>query len=523
MVHDDTSAASDIATFVVGHSSFIAERAGASKMLRLAMKAPSEQYSTRDARRTAGRELRTKVPRIAQGKSDPTARKFDPVALMNATHKDREPDLMPLKNARMSLTPFAFYRGAAPLMAADLAVLPRTGITAQICGDAHVQNLGAFGGGPEGHMIFDINDFDETIKAPWEWDVKRMATSLVLAGREARNSEKQCRDAVLQFACKYRESMQFFSELSFLELARYLVLRELKVSPIRSVLRKAERATPQDSLKKLTERNDGKYEFKEAKDPTFGVPTQYRVPELTAKQVLKCLDGYTHTLLPERRHFLAQYTPVDVAFRIVGTGSVGTRDYVILMFGGALEDPLFLQIKQELPSAYAPYVPQNVPPKHHGQRVVEGVRRMLVQFDIFLGWATVNDRPYLVRQLRDHKASIETTDLEGIGLLQYAEVCGEILAKGHARSGDPCVLSGYLGRADRFDKALVNFALDYGDQATRDFEAWLKAIREGTVKALEPAAQQGKTPTKGKNKKTREPKKKDQRAGARKKAKKKKR
>ena len=377
-------------------------------------------------------------------------------------------------------------------MAADLAVLPRTGITTQICGDAHVQNLGAFGGGAEGHMIFDINDFDETIKAPWEWDVKRMATSLVLAGREARNSEKQCRDAVLEFARKYRESMQFFSELSFLELARYLVMRELKVSPIRSVLRKAERATPQDSLKKLTERKDGKFQFKDAKDPTFGAPTQYRVPEATAKQVLKCLAAYTHTLLPERRHFFAQYTPADVAFRIVGTGSVGTRDYVILMFGGALEDPLFLQIKQELPSAYAPYVPRNVTPKHHGQRVVEGVRRMLVQFDIFLGWATVDDRPYLVRQLRDHKAGIETTDLEGTGLLQYAEVCGEILAKGHARSGDSCMLSGYLGLADRFDKALVNFAVDYADQTTRDFEAWQQAIRKGTLKALEPVAQPGK-------------------------------
>jgi len=154
---------------------------------------------------------------------------------------------------------------------------------------------------------------------------------------------------------------------------------------------------------------------------------------------------------------------------------------------------MFLQLKQELPSAYAPFVPKNVPPRHHGQRVVEGVRRMLVQFDPFLGWTTVNGLPYLVRQLRDHKAGIETSDLEGTGLLQYAEVCGEILAKGHARSGDPCLLSGYLGTADRFDRALANFAVDYADQATRDFEAWLKAIREGTVKAMEPIGQHGKT------------------------------
>jgi uncharacterized protein (DUF2252 family) len=448
------------------------------------MKADSKQYSTREERREAGRKCRDMVSRVSQGQFDPTKRKFDPVALMNAAHKDRDAELMPLKNARMSISPFTFYRGAAPLMAADLATLPRTGLDVQICGDAHVQNLGAFGGGPNGKMIFDINDFDETIRGPWEWDVKRMATSLILAGREARNSERQCKDAVLEFARNYRESMKKFSELPVLELARYLVMRDLKVSPVRAVLRKAERATPLNSLAKLTMEKDGTYVFREATDPTFRVKTQYRVSESTAKQAQAALPGYLQTLLPERRHFFKQYAPVDVAFRIVGTGSVGTRDYVVLMFGGAVEDPLFLQLKQELPSAYAPYVPDSHSPKHQGQRVVEGVRRMLVQFDIFLGWATINGLPYLVRQLRDHKAGIDCSDLEGSGLLQYAEVCGELLAKGHARSGDPCMLSGYLGMADRFDKALVNFAVDYADQDTRDFEAWLKAIREGTVKAM---------------------------------------
>lgn len=464
------------------------------------MKTQSGEYSTREERRQAGQACRAKVSRISQGKFDPTARKFDPVALMNAAHKQRVPELMPLKNARMSVSPFTFYRGAVPLMAADLAELPRTGIDVQICGDAHVQNLGAFGGGPDGHLIFDINDFDETIRAPWEWDVKRMAASLILAGREAPNSERQCKDAVLEFARSYRESMRKFSELPVLELARYLVLRELKVAPIRSVLRKAERATPLDSLRKLTEREAGQYRFKESIDETFGVKVQYEVEGAINKHVLAALPGYMQTLLPERRHFFSQYKPADEGFRIVGTGSVGTRDYVVLMFGGAMGDPMFLQLKQELPSAYAPYVPKNVPPKHHGQRVVEGVRRMLVQFDIFLGWATIDGLPYLVRQLRDHKGGIETTDLQGKGLLQYAEVCGELLAKGHARSGDPCMLSGYLGTADRFDKALVNFAVDYADQDTRDFEQWLKAIRAGTVKALQ--AIPDKPKTKGKKGKT---------------------
>jgi uncharacterized protein (DUF2252 family) len=462
------------------------------------MKARSIPYSTREERREAGRKCRDKVSRVSQGKFDPTQRKFDPVELMNAAHKYRDAELMPLKNARMAISPFTFYRGAAPLMAADLAALPRTGLDVQICGDAHVQNLGAFGGGADGKMIFDINDFDETIRGPWEWDVKRMATSLMLAGREAPNSERQCKDSVLEFARQYRASMSAFSELPVLELARYLVLRDLKVAPVRSVLRKAERATPLNSLEKLTQHTNREFTFRELKDPIFGVKTQYRVAESTAKHVQAALPGYLQTLLPERRHFFKQYNPVDVAFRIVGTGSVGTRDYVVLMFGGAVEDPMFLQLKQELPSAYAPYLPESRPPKHHGQRVVEGVRRMLVQFDIFLGWATIAGLPYLVRQLRDHKAGIEDSDLEGNGLLQYAEVCGEILAKGHARSGDPCMLSGYLGTADRFDKALVNFAVDYADQDTRDFEAWQKAIRDGKVEAIRAVAKPAAT----KNKKT---------------------
>jgi uncharacterized protein (DUF2252 family) len=456
------------------------------------MRARSPHYSTREERREIGRRCRDKVSRVSQGKFDPTQRKFDPVELMNAAHKYRDQKLLSLKNARMSISPFTFYRGAAPLMAADLATLPRTGLEVQICGDAHVQNLGAFGGGPDGHLIFDINDFDETIKGPWEWDVKRMATRLILAGREARNSERQCKDAVLEFACRYRQSMKAFSELPVLELARYLVTRDLKVAPVRSVLRKAVRATPLNSLEKLTQQVDGHYQFKELKDPTFEAKTQYRVPESITKQVHAALPGYIETLLPERRHFFKEYNPVDVAFRIVGTGSVGTRDYIVLMFGGAVEDPMFLQLKQELPSAYAEYLPGSHPPKHHGQRVVEGVRRMLVQFDPFLGWAMIDGLPYLVRQLRDHKAGIEDADLEGGGLLQYAEVCGEILAKGHARSGDPCTLSGYLGTAERFDRALVNFAVDYADQDTRDFDQWLKAIRDGSVQALNAAPEKAK-------------------------------
>ena len=378
----------------------------------------TEQYSTRDERRKAGRALRTKLSRVAQGRFDPKARKFDAVKLMNAAHEFRAPELVPLKNARMAQTAFTFFRGAAPLMAADMAAMPRTGVEVQICGDAHVQNLGAFGGGSAGHLIFDINDFDETIHAPWEWDVKRMATSLVLAGREARNSERQCKDAVLQFGRMYRESVWKFSELPVLELARYLVMRELKVSPVRAVLKQAERATPLDSLNKLTERKKGEYQFKKSIDPLYGVTVQQPVSGALGKAVLAALPEYLKTLQPERRHFFRQYKPACGGFRIVGTGSVGTRDYVALMFGGALDDPMFLQLKQELPSCYSPYLPKKGVPAHHGQRVVEGVRRMLVQSDPFLGWATIDGLPYLVRQLRDHKGGVTTDDLVGKALVR---------------------------------------------------------------------------------------------------------
>ena len=464
------------------------------------MTAQFGQHPTREERRKAGQACRDKISRIKQGQFDPKVRKFDPIEILMATHAGRLPELLPLKFARMSATPFAFFRGAAAVMAADLAQLPRTGIDVQICGDAHVQNLGAYGGGADGHLIFDINDFDETIKGPWEWDVKRMAASLVLAGREARNSERQCKDAVECFSRTYRETMQGLSQLSVLELARYQVTRHLKVSPVLSVLRKAEHATPQATLQKLAVEKSGKYELEELTDPTYGIPVQYRVPESTAKRVLAALPGYVQTLLSERHHFFRQYHPADVGFRIVGTGSVGTRDYVVLMFAGAVDDPLFLQLKQELPSVYARYLPNSNPPRHQGQRVAFGVRQMLVQFDIFMGWATIEGRPYLVRQLRDHKAGIQDADLEGNGLLQYAEVCGELLAKGHARSGDPSMLSGYLGTADRFDEGLVNFAVDYADQGTRDFEQLLKAIRAGTVPVTKSAARKSKP--KEKNKKT---------------------
>lgn len=432
--------------------------------------------STHEERRKFGQSCRDEASRVSQGNWNPERRNFDVVALLRKAQRGRIPSLLPIKYARMAASPFGFYRGAVPVMAADLAKLPHTGIQSQICGDAHVRNLGAFAG-TDGRLIFDINDFDETIRGPWEWDVKRMAASLMLAGREAGNTEKECKEAVLAFARSYRESMHHFCEMTVLDLARYQVFRHLNISPVLSVLRKAERATPKHNLDQLTVRHDGKHRFREQR------PLQFHLPRRTAEEVVAGLRSYIETLLPERQQWFSQYHVEDVAFRVVGTGSVGIRDYIVLMFGRTTSDPLFIQIKEEDASAYSPYCPESRFPMNQGQRTAQGQRAMQVQSDIFLGWTSIAGRDYLVRQLRDHKAGIENEDLEGNGLVQYARVCGELLSKGHARSGDSCAISGYLGNSDKFDKAMVEFGLAYADQSTKDYDEFTRAIRVGRVAA----------------------------------------
>jgi uncharacterized protein (DUF2252 family) len=440
------------------------------------MSAKQPKLLTHEEQRKFGQSRRDEVSRVSQGDWNPKLRDFGVVDLLRKEQRGRIPALLPIKFARMAVSPFGFFRGAVPIMAADLSKLPDTGIHSQICGDAHVRNLGAYAG-PDGRLIFDINDFDETIRGPWEWDVKRMAASLMLAGREANNTEKECKEALLAFARSYREAMREFSQMPVIEIARYQVFRHLKISPVLAVLRKAERATPRHNLDQLTVRRDGKHLFREQK------PLQFHLPRRTEAEVIAGLRAYTETLLPERQHWFAQYHVEDVAFRVVGTGSVGVRDYVLLMFGRTTNDPLFIQIKEEDDSAYAPYMPKSRALINHGRRTAQGQRAMQVQSDIFLGWTAIAGRDYLVRQLRDHKAGIENEDLEGNGLVQYARVCGELLSKGHARSGDPCAISGYLGNSDKFDKAIVNFGVTYADQSTKDYDEFTRAIRIGKVPA----------------------------------------
>jgi uncharacterized protein (DUF2252 family) len=327
---------------------------------------------------------------------------------------------------------------------------------------------------PDGRLIFDINDFDETIEGPWEWDVKRLATSLILAGREAGNSDRVSREAVVEFVRAYSDLMLTLSAMPAIEIARYRVHRLFEGQAGISVLRKAEQCTYSHVLKKYTSTRNGRTSLKQIK------PILTRPPQKTIKEVLNSLRPYRETLPPERQHILDFYKPADVAFKIVGTGSVATRDYVVLSFANGPNDPLFLQVKEEPPSSYFPYL--KTKPMHQGQRVVFGQRRMQTHSDILLGWTSFGGRDYLVRQLADHKASVEDADLKGKGLTHYARTCGEVLAKGHARSGDALVLAGYLGDGDKFPKAIEGFAVKYADQTTKDFDAFKKAIRLGKIK-----------------------------------------
>jgi len=368
----------------------------------------------------------------------------------------------------MVASPFGFFRGAVPIMAADLAAHSNSGLLTQLCGDAHVENLGAYASPISGRLLFDINDFDETIRGPFEWDLKRLTSSLILAGREAGIKRTAREEAVLHFAERYRTCMAEFAALPILEMVRHQIHRLARVDPMPAILSQAQRSTPLKTLKSLT-------------DPTLCPATATE-----ADAVLASLAAYTLTLQPERRHFLAQYRAVDIAFKVVGTGSVGLRDYCIYFEGThtGQPDPLFLQIKEETRSAYAPYLPADAAlHTHQGQRAVNGQRAMQLSSDPFLGYTSIPDakgtpRDYLVRQLNDHKASLDLAALNAASLLGYADLCGEIFAHGHARAGDPVALSAYLGNSDRFDHALLRFAEAYADKTEHDWSLLKKSMKK---------------------------------------------
>ena len=424
-------------------------------------------FATPQERRALGQARRKQVGRHQHDTLDFKARQASAVAIVERSMRGRVPALIALKYQLMAESPFAFYRGAAPVMAADLAQLPSTGIVSQLCGDAHVRNLGAYAA-PDGRLVFDINDFDETIRGPFEWDLKRMAASLVLAGRAAGHKDGSARKAAAACTERYAEQMRAFTRMTLLEMNRFQVHRIDLARPVHAALTKAERATPQHTLQQLTQlassRPGALRRFKQSE------PMLTRVTGARAAAVLASLLPYREMLEPQRQNLLSYYRPVDVAFKVAGIGSVGLRNYCIYLEGNGPADPLFLQIKEETASAYAPYLPDAPPARHNGQRVAEGQRAMQIQTDPFLGWTHIGSRQYLVRQLNDHKGSIEIADLAGANLKAYAEVCGELLARGHARSGDPQVISGYIGSGTAFAEALASFGVLYADQVEKDWE-----------------------------------------------------
>ena len=450
------------------------------------VKAP---FHTAADRMKLGHARRKLMKRLDHATWKPKERKEDPIALLKRSTEGRIPKLVELKNERMACSPFGYFRGAVPVMAYDLSLVPNTGIHTQLCGDAHVRNLGAFAG-PDGRLVFDINDFDETIVGPFEWDVKRMATSLILAGREASVSGQQCRAAAEAFAARYRRMMHLFAGMPVLDVARYQVHRLSEVGPVSAILLAAKRSTPMLSLRALTEADpdneSGRIFRTEA-------PVLERLPGAIADQVIASLVPYEESLLPERRRFLAQYRVVDVAFKVVGTGSVGLRDYCVYLQGNGRKDPLFIQIKEEALSAYAPYVRRAAMKTYHqGRRVIEGERSMQLQSDPFLGWTKIDGRDFIVRQLNDHKGSLDMTTIKPAGLMEYASVCGELLARGHARGGDCAMLAGYIGTSERFDEAITQFAETYADQTEKDWEELLKHLKKSAPKAVSQTAKSSK-------------------------------
>jgi len=423
----------------------------------------------------AGVALRAHFGRSALAKL--AARKFDPLDVLRQAAKNRIAQLLPVKFKLMSESPFVFFRGSVEIMAADLGRAAHTGIEVQMCGDAHVKNFGFFAS-PGAEIALDINDFDETQRGPWEWDVKRLATSIVLAGRVAGNTDSGCKDATRVFIAEYCEWIRRFAAMPAIEVARHRALRSLHDPVIRSALKKAERASPLSSLKSLTHKDrHGGRSFIYKRD------SMWDVKGAEAKAVVRALSEYRATLEPDRQSLFDRYGLADIGFKVVGTGSVGTRDYIVLLLGrhGGENDPMFLQIKEEPPSAYAEYYNDRTSPRHQGERVVRGQHAMQVFSDLMLGWCSIAGRDYLVRQMNDHKSSVAPEDLKGGRLVEYARVCAELLARGHARSGEPSLLADYLGRPGKAEKALLQYALAYAALVEKDYEAFRKELKRGLL------------------------------------------
>ncbi|MHC5259132.1 DUF2252 domain-containing protein [Streptomyces sp. UC4497] len=438
--------------------------------------------------KAAGKALREKVPRSVHRDfaSDPD--RPDGSAAVEESNRGRIPELTPIRVGRMAATPFAFLRGSAGLMAYDLARTPVTGIGAQICGDAHAANFGLYADA-RGGLVIDLNDFDETVHGPWEWDLKRLATSLVLAGREAGADEDTCKEAAHDTVGAYRRTMRLLAKLPTLEAWNAIADEELvSHANARDLLGTLERVS-----EKASRNTSGRFAAKSTVAVEGGgrrfvdaPPVLRSVPDEEAAAVASALGPYLDTLSADRLPLLGRYAIHDVAFRVVGTGSVGTRSYVVLLLDHRGE-PLVLQVKEARASALLPHLPTAgfaaEPVGHEGRRVVLGQKRMQVVSDILLGWTTVDERPFQVRQFRNRKGSVDPAALAADQIDDYARMTGALLARAHAHSADPRLVAGYCGKNEELDEAVAAFAVAYADRTEADHGELVRAVREGRVAA----------------------------------------
>jgi uncharacterized protein (DUF2252 family) len=468
-----------------------------------------------DERRAKGKEARNRTPPASHTGWVSAADRPDPVGLLEEQNVTREPDLVPVRHGRMLVSPFTFYRGTAKIMAADLADTPTAGLEVQLCGDAHLSNFGVFAS-PERRLLFDLNDFDETLPGPFEYDVKRMAASFTIAARNNGFTKADTRAATLASVAAYREAMASFAAMGTLdiwyahldedELLKAVQSAAAKASKAskkaakaakqaeRTARKSAAKAHTRDSLQalsKLGELVDGQYRI--VSQPPIVVPareleTTYGVSAETLEGVIhKQYRAYRATLRDDQRQLLERFQMVDMARKVVGVGSVGTRAYIVLLQGRDQQDPLFLQVKEATASVLEGYLPKSRY-KQPGERVVRGQRMMQAASDIFLGWTRGQveaNRSYYWRQLRDMKGSAEVESMAPVALGFYARTCGWTLARAHARSGDPIAIAEYLGEDDQFDRPISDFAKRYADQNELDYQAFADAIRSGRLEALE--------------------------------------
>jgi uncharacterized protein (DUF2252 family) len=457
-------------------------------------------HLTPSERAARGKAARAEVPRSSHAGFTPSTHRPDPVALLEEQATSRVPELVPIRYGRMLVSPFAFYRGAALIMAADLASTPSSGLRAQICGDAHLSNFGVFGS-PERRMIFSVNDFDETLPGPWEWDVKRLAASLAVAGRDNGFTAAERRKFLLAGARAYRTGIARFAGMPnmavwYAHLDVEVLLEQLRpqleakrVKTVESSLAKARTRDSVQAFAKFATEVDG--EPRIVSDPPLIVPIEELLPDDDRREVMAelamLLRTYRKTLESDKRHLLEQFRFVHLARKVVGVGSVGTRAWIGLLLGRDGQDPLFLQMKEAQESVLARFAGRSKY-ANQGQRVVAGQRLMQTASDIFLGWQRVTgidgeQRDFYIRQLRDWKGSAEIERMNPKGMAIYARMCAWTLARAHARSGDRVAIASYLGKSDVFDNAIADFAETYADQNERDYQVLADAVSSGRIKA----------------------------------------